>query len=103
MPLYLETALDQKSTWRPWISTFRGQQHRMFTDDEERSIDNYIMQNFRVLEVLFTDAISREIATIAYSEKFQDCPMPRPFNYSAGFNASFTEHMITKLPTGQHY
>jgi hypothetical protein len=70
------------------ISALRGQCHRLFTD-EQQSIADYIVQNYLVPGVLLTEATLREIATIAYLEKFQDDQILKPFNWTTGFIAGF--------------
>jgi hypothetical protein len=77
--------------WRPWCYTLRGAHHRVFSDTEEQAIADYIVQNYLVPGALFTDSTFRDIAMIAYLEKFSDDQMPKQFNCSPGFIASFKE------------
>jgi hypothetical protein len=78
----------QDPDWRPWVYTLRGDHHRVFSDAEERAIADYIIDNYLVPGVLFTDSTFRDIAMTAYLQKDDD-QMRKQFNCSPGFIADF--------------
>jgi hypothetical protein len=85
------TQWSRDPTWRPYIHTFRGRHHRIFSDEEERHITEYIVQNYLLPGYLFTDATFRQIAIEAYLEKSKDNENPTKFDCSPHFITGFKE------------
>jgi hypothetical protein len=48
--------------WRPYTYELRGLHHRVFTEEEEQALDDYITLNSVFPGYLFTDATFRQIA-----------------------------------------
>jgi hypothetical protein len=55
--------------WRPWHFAVRGLHHRIFTDQEEQALTDYITDNHLVTGTLFTNDSFRELAIQAFLEK----------------------------------
>ena len=72
--------------------------HRIFTDEEEDWIADFIVQNYILTGLHFTDEDFKTIARQAYEEKYlhneeEDENFEVPdFNCSAGFIADFKYH-----------
>ena len=78
-------------SWRPW-KTNRGKDRRIFTDDEERAISEFITENWLVPGKLFCDEDFREVAHDAYTMKYlldDKEEAVRDFHASAGFISDF--------------
>lgn len=76
-----------------------GQHHRIFTDEEEDAITDYIITNILLQGILFTDEDFEELIMHAFLEKHrndsEDTPIPK-FNVSKGFIYDFKKnHRIT--------
>ena len=78
-----------------------GQHRRIFTDEEEDAISDYIIENILLAGVLFTDEDFEELIMQAFLEKHRDDPedaeLPS-FNASHGFIYDFKKnHGITQV------
>ena len=73
--------------WRPWDSD-RRVQHRIFTDQEE-AMSEYIIVNFIVPGILFTNEDFKDLASQAYLEKYKDSETMPNFQASDGFVTGF--------------
>jgi hypothetical protein len=80
---------SQNPSWLPYIYSFRGFQHRIFTDQEEREIADYITQKYFIPGHLFTNTTFRQIVTQAYLEKYRDDENLPKFNCSPCFITGF--------------
>lgn len=69
-----------------------GNQHRIFTDEEEDAISDYIIENILKAGFLFTDEDFEDIIMCAFLEKYKDATefqtIPN-FNASRGFISNF--------------
>ncbi len=85
--------------WRPYLGKYHGLHHRIFTDAEEESIKNYIMENFVKPGKLFTNADFRDIAMNAFLEKHKDSETIPDFQISNQFIDDFKErnHIASRL------
>ncbi len=68
---------------------YKYKRRRVFTDEEENSIAEYITMNILTQKFLFTDADFKIIAIQAFLEKHHDNPNPPKFSCSAGFISDF--------------
>jgi hypothetical protein len=89
MPFCLERTSDQRPHLATWMSTIRSQHHRIFIDDEERSVAESITNNSLAPGIILTDATFHEITMMAYPEKIQNNQIPKPFNSSTGLPTGF--------------
>ena len=83
--------------WRPWASDKRLQ-HRIFDDNEEAAISSYIIDNYIVPGILFTNEDFKALAAQAYREKFKDVEEMPDFHMSDGFVTGFKKrnHFATR-------
>ena len=76
-------------TWRPSDTSVHGLHHRVFTDDEEEAIASYIVENYIVPGLMFTNADFQVLVTEAFLTKFKDAPNIPEFTASKGFIQDF--------------
>ena len=97
--------------WRPWKSEKRNQ-HRIFTDQEETAMCDFIVKNFLEPGILFTNQDFKRIAANAWLEKHRGSDTPRRFEASDGFVTKFKKrhgfstrraHQKKRSPSDQCY
>ena len=71
--------------WRPYHTENRGSHHRIFTDAEENSITEFIVENYFQPGWVFHDEDFKFIAMQAYLEKHGDDAEFKNFQCSKGF------------------
>jgi hypothetical protein len=82
---------DTDPLWRPWNSEW-GQHLRIFTDDEEANMVEFITANYLDHGLLFTDEDFRVLAIDFYQEKWHDIDWETAnFVCSRGFIHDFKE------------
>ena len=69
-----------------------GQHRRIFTDDEENSIAEYIITEYIKKGILFTDADFKELIMDAFLEKYKDSEEIPDFQASNGFVYDFKKN-----------
>jgi hypothetical protein len=80
----------QDPEWRPWGRKVRDDPpRRIFSDEEEAALREFIIENYVVPGALFTNADFQRIAMDAYLMKYKDSDTPPPFNCSKGFIKDF--------------
>jgi hypothetical protein len=76
--------------WRPWgRKTHEDPPRRIFSDEEETALREFIIANYVTPGTLFTDDDFRRIAMNAFLLKHKDSEKPPPFNCSKGFIKDF--------------
>ena len=76
-------------SWRPTNSA-HGKHHRVFTDEEEQGISEYIFKNFIMANRAFTNQDFKDLCMSAFLEKHKDGPIPA-FSVSQGFIQDFKD------------
>ena len=73
--------------WRPTNSA-HGVHRRIFTDEEEQTVSEYIFSNFLLVNRAFTNQDFKDLIMQAFLEKHKDGPVPE-FSVSQGFIEDF--------------
>ena len=81
----------QDKSYRNYDYTKRGAHQRIFTDEEERSIAEFIRANILEQGLYFTDEDFRYWVMQAFLEKHQDDEQIKQFNASNGFIYNFKQ------------
>jgi hypothetical protein len=68
---------------------FGGRHRRIFSDDEEQAIADFVTVHYLLPGNLFTDATFQHIAVQAFLEKFQESESPPQFDCSPRFITGF--------------
>ena len=66
-------------SWRPYDGSVHGTHNRIFTNEEESSIADFIRQNFIQTGQIFQNIDFKNLASQAFLEKYneeEDCPEP---------------------------
>ncbi|KAH0789070.1 hypothetical protein GPJ56_007007 [Histomonas meleagridis] len=66
---YWRKKMELNNKWRPWDNN-HGISHRIFTNEEETAIEDYIIANFLSQGLYFNDEDFIDIAYQAYLEKY---------------------------------
>ena len=77
-------------TWRPYqTKVIHGMHNRIFTDDQEKAISEYIEDNYFAPGYAFHNYDFRIIAMQAFLEYYRDAETVPEFNCSEGFISAF--------------
>ena len=77
----------QDGSWRP-TNAAHGTHHRIFTDEEEQTVSEYIFSNFLLVNRAFTNQDFKDLIMQAFLEKHKDGQVPE-FSVSQGFIEDF--------------
>lgn len=85
--------------WRPYYTVNHSLAIRLFTDEEEQSITEFIKENYLKQGLLFTDSQFRELAMQAYQEKHKDEENIKDFKVSDHFihNFKIRNHISSRV------
>ena len=75
--------------WRPYFNENHGLHNRIFTDEQEKAIADYIRENYIQQGILFTDQDFVNLAMQAFLTIHRNNEHPPEFNVSAGFIYAF--------------
>ena len=75
--------------WRPYDYSIHGLHHRIFTDEEESHISDFIIKNFINAGFIFQDQDFILIAMQAFLEKHQNSEIDKEFSCSSHFIKDF--------------
>ena len=78
-----------EKNWRPYNPHSRAEHFRVFSDEEENAIADYIIENYFKPGFLFQDADFRHLAMQAFLEKHKDSELVPDFQCSPGFIQDF--------------
>ena len=83
--------------WRPYDTSVHGEHLRIFTDEEENALVEFIVDNFFKPGLAFHDSDFQFLAMSAFLEKYRDRDCP-DFQCSPGFIADFKKrnHLSTR-------
>ena len=79
---------NENNSWRPDCKE-RGACHRIFTNEEEQAISEFIYTNFLLVNRAFTNQNFRDLVTQAFEEKHQGEKIKPKFSISEGFIQDF--------------
>lgn len=82
------------ASWRPTNTEVHGLHHRVFTDLEEEAMAAYIIDNYVVPGLAFTNEDFQHLATQAFLTKYRDTPDIPQFTASKGFIQGFKERHL---------
>ena len=104
--------LDSDSDFDP-TKTHYGEHRRIFTDYEEDSISDYIIENIILPGILFTDADFRDLILFAFNEKYRNADLAQipKFGASNGYIYDFKRNHnlcsrrchFKRRPSGKEY
>ena len=91
---------EEDPNWRPWSGKNHGIHHRIFTEEEETSISDFILENYLVQGRVFSNGDFKAIISDAYLEKYKNSENIPPFNVSDGFISDFKKrnNFTTRKP-----
>ena len=78
-----------EKNWRPYNPHSRAEHFRVFSDEGENAIADYIIENYFKPGFLFQDADFRHLAMQAFLEKHKDSELVPDFQCSPGFIQDF--------------
>lgn len=81
----------QDEDWRPYAPRSRAQHFRIFSDQEEEALTNYIVENYFRPGFLFQGADFRRLAVQAFLEKHRGSKVFPEFQCSPGFVQDFKQ------------
>ena len=61
--------MEKEPNWIPGNMKLKGLHHRIFTDEEEKNISEFIRTNYIKPGFFFNDSLFRKIAIMAFLEK----------------------------------
>ena len=79
---------SENNSWRP-NGKSRGICHRIFSDDEEQAISEFIYNNFLLVNKAFTNKDFEELVREAFREKHRESKVVPDFSVSRGFIQDF--------------
>ena len=82
---------QQDAGWRPYNYDAHGAHHRIFTDQEEEAIAQFIEDNYFAQGYAFHNEDFKKIAVDAFLMKYQDAETVPEFQCSPGFITDFKE------------
>lgn len=90
---------DKSITWDPYDTKNKGQCHRIFTDEQEMNLVNYIEDNYISQGNYFSDGHFQSLAFEAYDNIYRNIKDPPPFQCSESFIYKFKEkyHISSRL------
>ena len=77
--------------WRPYSTLNRSWAHRIFTNEEEQNMVDFIKDNFIIQGKLFTDTLFRELAISVFLYKYKDEEQMPDFMVSDHFIHDFKQ------------
>ena len=77
--------------WRPYSTLNRSWAHRIFTNEEEQNMVDFIKDNFIIQGKLFTDTLFRELAMSVFLYKYKDEEQMPDFMVSDHFIHDFKQ------------
>lgn len=86
---YWKNKLRHNPDWTPIDPTNHGAHHRIFTNEEEKALADYIRINYIEQGYHFSDKSFIILANQAYNEKYIDVENPPEFNCSKHFIQNF--------------
>ncbi len=82
---------EKSIDWDPFDTKNRGKCHRIFTDDQEKSMVNYIEDNYINPGNYFSDGHFQSLAFEAYDNIYRNTDDPPPFQCSESFIYKFKQ------------
>lgn len=86
---YWKLRLELDPYWTPYDKKNHGAHHRIFTDEEEEALADFIRFNYIDQGYHFSDKSFINFANQAYNEKYQNIENPPQFNCSKHFIQNF--------------
>ena len=80
---------EKDPNWRPYDGKVHGLHHRIFTDEEEKGISDFIQENYIKQCHLFQNQMFRQLAANAYLEKHFDDNALKNVQFSNSFIQGF--------------